>query len=137
LQDSEVSSTTTASAVVVAVDAVDEEPTRTGPEFHFVKVLPSRSHCVIRPNEKWYHAATTSAAAAAATAAGSENEINLTYWLPKIEKYAQQAWDLDIKNYEEARKKGKIFKNGSWAINLFCLYCCRKLKNVGPFRIDW
>jgi hypothetical protein len=101
LQDSEVSSTTTAAA---APEAPDDEPVRSGPDFYFIKTTPNRGHCVIRPNEKWY--AAVAAAEQAASSAVAEKTVNLTYWLPKIEKYAQQAWDLEIKNYEEARKKG-------------------------------
>ncbi len=112
LQDSEVSSTTTSPAVAAAVPAAvqaveEEEPIRSGPEFHFVKTTPNRGHCVIRQSEaKWYSSATEPAAAKAETNGGEEAEVNLKYWLPKIEKYAQLAWDLELKNYEEARKKG-------------------------------
>ncbi len=107
LQDSEVSSTTTSPAVPAAVQAVEEEPSRSGPEFHFVKTTPNRGHCVIRQSEsKWYSSATEPAAAKAETNGSEEVEVNLKYWLPKIEKYAQLAWDLELKNYEEARKKG-------------------------------
>jgi len=112
LQDSEVSSTTSTAVVdaaAVAADAassIEEEPTRSGPEFHFVKTTPNRGHCVIRQSEsKWYSSATEPAAAKTDTTVG-EVEVNLKYWLPKIEKYTQLAWDLEIKNYEEARKKG-------------------------------
>ncbi len=116
LQDSEVSSTTHSPAVPSAVQAAlqaavqaleEEEPSRSGPEFHFVKTTPNRGHCVIRQSEaKWYRSATEPAAAKAETNGSGEAEVNLKYWLPKIEKYAQLAWDLELKNYEEARKKG-------------------------------
>ncbi len=114
LQDSEVSSTTHSPAAVqaavpAAVQAVveEEEPSRSGPEFHFVKTTPNRGHCVIRQSEsKWYSSATEPAAAKAETNGSEAAEVNLKYWLPKIEKYAQLAWDLELKNYEEARKKG-------------------------------
>jgi len=110
LQDSEVSSTTHSPVVLqAAVQAVEkeEEPSRSGPEFHFVKTTPNRGHCVIRQSEaKWYSSATEPAAAKAETNGSEAAEVNLKYWLPKIEKYAQLAWDLELKNYEEARKKG-------------------------------
>jgi hypothetical protein len=113
LQDSEVSSTTNSPAVKAAVPAAvqavveEEEPSRSGPEFHFVKTTPNRGHCVIRQSEsKWYSSATEPSAAKAETNGSEAAEVNLKYWLPKIEKYAQLAWDLELKNYEEARKKG-------------------------------
>ena len=96
-------------AVPAAVQAVveEEEPSRSGPEFHFVKTTPNRGHCVIRQSEsKWYSSATEPSAAKAETNGSEAAEVNLKYWLPKIEKYAQLAWDLELKNYEEARKKG-------------------------------
>jgi hypothetical protein len=115
LQDSEVSSTTTSPAVAAALQAVEEEePSRSGPEFHFVKTTPNRGHCVIRQSEsKWYSSssATEPAAAKTETNGSEEAEVNLKYWLPKIEKYAQLAWDLELKNYEEARKKGLLTDN--------------------------
>jgi hypothetical protein len=121
LQDSEVSSTTHSPAVQAAVPAaiqaavqavVEEEPSRSGPEFHFVKTTPNRGHCVIRQSEaKWYSSATEPAAAKAETNGSEAAEVNLKYWLPKIEKYAQLAWDLELKNYEEARKKGLRTEN--------------------------
>ena len=107
VQDSEVSSTTTTTTTTTSAVVVEEEPTRTGPEFHFVKTTPNRGHCVIRSNEKWYAATTASATEPVAAGAESAKTVNLPYWLPKIEKYAQLAWDLEIKNYEEARKRGK------------------------------
>ena len=105
-------SSSSSSAAAPTATGEDEPPSgRTGPEFHFVKTVPTRGHCVIKSEGKWYAAAaaTSSATDTAAAAGGTTPEpaaVNLAYWLPKIEKYAQQAWDLEIKNYEEARKKG-------------------------------
>ena len=36
----------------------------------------------------------------------SKQTPKLEYWLPKIEKYAQQVWDQEVANYNAAQNSG-------------------------------
>ncbi|XP_023346478.1 CCAAT/enhancer-binding protein zeta [Eurytemora carolleeae] len=104
VQENVVSSTSSSGQI----DSDDEEEasSESKPEFHFLKSVPSRNYCVIKAGEKWY--STVSSPASDTT------PVNMSYWLPKIEKYTEKVWEQEVACYEAGRKKGGDKGEEAW-----------------------
>ena len=52
--------------------------------------------------------------ACSSEAAGAEEQQQIQYWLPKLERYAKQVWDRDTENFSRASQKGSKKSETKW-----------------------
>ncbi len=78
----------------------DSDAKRRGPEYHFLKERPSRKHCVVKTQagSKWFEILPD--------CHGGEWEAASSYWVPKLEKYAGVALELECHNFQAASQRG-------------------------------
>jgi len=73
-------------------------------DFHFVKTPPARTYCVMKSGEKWYDTIKSVSDTLLNQNPEGESSSSLSYWLPKVDKYADKVWELEVSNHEKAQK---------------------------------
>lgn len=81
---------------------------KSGPEFHFLKEKPERSHCVVKSNEKWFDMFDISEEDLANVSATPD------YWMPKLEKFAGLLLELEVENHKAMKAKGAKRSEANW-----------------------
>eukprot|EP00088_Acartia_fossae_P043572 TRINITY_DN4592_c1_g1_i3.p1 TRINITY_DN4592_c1_g1~~TRINITY_DN4592_c1_g1_i3.p1 ORF type:complete len:956 (-),score=346.92 TRINITY_DN4592_c1_g1_i3:44-2911(-) len=99
IQDSTINSTTP--------DLSDSEQKEDKSFFHFVKSVPSRTHCVVKNQEKWHTEGRVEAVE-------SEAPANMSYWLQKLTKYTDKVYENEVNNYEAQQKSRENRSNTAW-----------------------
>ena len=67
-----------------------------------------RTYCVMKSGEKWYNTIKSVSDTLLNQNPEGESSSSLSYWPPKVDKYADKVWELEVSNHEKAQK-------GNWA----------------------
>lgn len=80
------------------IETENDAAATTTPNFHFLKTKPARPHCLVKTNamDKW-HAIINEGDSSGST-------IKSQYWLPKLEKYAEQLVNLEVENHRSKKR---------------------------------
>ena len=110
VQDNEISSSSDVKSEEpdeVKSESEDEEDNSTqSHSFSFLKdKVSNRSHCVVKPGEKWHSYCNEEAVDA--------KETN-SYWLKKLEKYTKAVWDKEVENFKKSGMKGSRKSEWQW-----------------------
>jgi len=75
----------------------------------FVKTVPSRKHCVVKHQGKWY-----SELRAPLNDCRDDSSVNMKFWLPKIANYTEKISDQEVANFEAKENKKENKGNEAW-----------------------
>jgi len=90
--------------VKLEIDA--DAPNR--PEFHFIKDFTTRKNPIINKEEKWY----TNLPDVESKSTGKAGK--LSYWLPKLRKYAEKVMEQELENFSSSERSGANKSDAVW-----------------------